>query len=359
MLKRVQACGGVSEAVARLRRRVPGVSGLCAVLWLAVAVAASQELDVDQLRWALYDVDSRLPLNATVRAAPPLKNEAPALTKLRVRYLVTYDSMGDQRVPGILAVPRNRSGRMPAVLLLAGSGGHKDTDYVRIASDMLNTMGCIAFSIDTQYHGDRARKGRSGDIHFVHEVVNRDAWIQTVRDLRRAVDYLSSRPDVDARRIGFLGFSQGGMIGGTFLGVEPRLKAACLVVPGGGFVEWATQKQLVPENRRRDLIVGAALTDPVHFIGRFAPRPLLILAAKRDELIPETATQALVQAAGEGKEVRWYESGHVLPPTALLVDARRFLERHLLDKAGGGDAAGSGSEKRAAGRSARPPARLR
>jgi dienelactone hydrolase len=264
-----------------------------------------------------------------VEPAPPLKDEAERLKTIRKRWLVRYDSVCDQRVPGILAIPPAPGGRKPAVLLLAGSGGHKNTDYVRLTSDMLNTLGFITFAIDAQYHGDRARKGRSGDIHLVYDVTARDAFIQTVRDLRRAVDYLCSRPDVDKNRIGFVGFSQGGMIGGTFIGVEPRVRVACLAVPGGGFAEWARKAKMVSKNREGDLDIGAAMTDPIHFLGKFAPRPLLILAAKKDELIAPYATEAVYAAAGAGKKLLWYNSGHVLPPNAILIDAKQFFQSHL------------------------------
>ena len=65
-----------------------------------------------------------------------------------------------------------------------------------------------------------------------------------------------------------------------------------------------------------------AITDPVYFIGRFSPRPLLMLSARRDELIPKFATEALFNAAGEPKELVWFNSGHVLPPTALIVNVK-------------------------------------
>jgi dienelactone hydrolase len=298
---------------------------------LAGYAGAAQDGNVtaDELRVAIYDVAGGQPLNARVAAAPALKDEAPKLKALRKRSLVTFDSVNEQRVPCILTTPLKARSPFPAVLLLAGSGGHKDTDYVRLTSDMLNTIGFAALSLDAQYHGDRSRQGRSGDVHMVHDVTCRDAWIQTVRDLRRAVDYLRSRRDIDRDRIGFVGFSQGAMIGATFIGVEPRIRAACLAVPGAGFVEWAQRANLTRPEQQRELQVGAALTDPLHFIGRFAPRPLLILAARRDELIPSYATEALVAAAKEPKQVRWYSSGHVLPPNALLVDAKGFLVRHL------------------------------
>lgn len=317
--------------VPRLRLIVVIAVGLAGALCgRSVSAAPAQGgPDIETVRTALYDYDASAPLEATIGPAPVVKNEPAKLKALRTRHLVTFTSVNDQRVPCILSLPKGGKKPLPAVILLAGSGGHKDTDYVRIAADMLCTLGMAALSVDAQYHGDRARKHRSGDIHFIQSPTNRDAWIQTVRDLRRAVDYLSARQDIDKDRIGFLGFSQGAMIGGTFIGVEPRLRAACLAVPGGDFLSWAEKLGVVPDQARGRLEVAASLTDPIHFIGRYAPKPLLILAARKDELIPAEATEALVNAAREPKQLIWYNSGHVLPPNALVVDARSFFEKHL------------------------------
>lgn len=279
---------------------------------------------VDVLRLALYDYDTTMPLNPTLKE---LSDKSEAQTALRQRWLLSYDSVHDQRVTAIFTKPKKFAAPYPVVLLLAGSGGHKDTDYVRIASDMLSTIGYATLSLDAQYHGDRSRPNRSGDIHLINSDTARDAWIQTVIDLRRGVDYVQSRPDIDGKKIGYLGFSQGGMIGGTFVGVEPRIKAACLAIPGGGFLEWGPKRGLWKETTPA-IAANAALTDPIYYIGRFAG-PLLMLSAKRDELIPKFATDALFQAAREPKELVWFDSGHVLPPTALVVNVRGFFSKHL------------------------------
>ena len=289
-------------------------------------VAAVSSADIRQ---ALYDYDRTLPLDAAEREAPTPPAESAAQRALRRRVRVEFTSVHDCRVPAILTLPVRFGPRFPAVLILAGSGGHKDTDYVRIAADIMASLGYASLSIDTQYHGERSRAGRTGDIHLIDSSTNRDAWVQTVVDLRRAVDYLASRPDIDTRRLGYLGFSQGGMIGGTFVGVEPRLRCAVLAVAGGGLVEWGRRTGLLRSDQIRRSALNAAMVDPVHFVGRFAPRPLLMLSATRDEMIPRFATQALYDAAGAGRKLVWFPSGHILPPAALLGDARRFLIEHL------------------------------
>lgn len=60
--------------------------------------------------------------------------------------------------------------------------------------------------------------------------------IQLIVDFRRAVDLLRARPEIDADRIGYLGVSYGGAMGGLLAGVEDRLSAVVLVVGDGGLV---------------------------------------------------------------------------------------------------------------------------
>jgi len=282
---------------------------------------------LDAVRLSLYDYDPALPLRAKVTPMPPDPGKTGAL---RARFHVVYDSVHDQRVTAIFTRPRRFAPPYPAVVLLAGSGGNKDTDYVRIVADLMSSLGYATISIDAQYHGERARPNRSGDFHLLYNPTNRDAWIQTVVDLRRAVDFLASRPDIQKDRIGFLGFSQGGMVGATFIGVEPRIRAACLVVAGAGFAEWAKQSTLVKPEQIAPLELAAAIADPIYFVGRFRG-PILMLSAKRDELIPKSATDALFAATGGRAEIKWYDASHSSPAAlvGLIPDVRTFMVKYL------------------------------
>ena len=282
----------------------------------------------EAMRLALYDYDRDLPLNPTVK--PLDENEK------RARFGVVYDSVHDQRVTAIYAQPKRFAAAYPAVILVHGSGGNKDTSYIQWVSESLLAQGYATFSIDTQYHGDRARPGRSGEIHMPDSYTMRDAWIQSVVDLRRAVDYLQSRPDVDKARIGYMGFSQGAMLGGVVAGVEARISAFCFAVPGAGLMEivkhideyplllehWPVKK--TPETMRKIQAV-ALVSDPLYFVGRIGARNMLIVVAKRDEIIPPTASKAFVEAAhAREDQVKRWESGHVLHPAALF-DVRNFF----------------------------------
>lgn len=72
----------------------------------------------------------------------PLAEADKRLAALRDRYSVSFDSVHDQRVTAIYTVPHGATKPRPAVILLHGSGGNKDVDYVRLSSDMLSGLGC-------------------------------------------------------------------------------------------------------------------------------------------------------------------------------------------------------------------------
>jgi dienelactone hydrolase len=104
-----------------------------------------------------------------------------------------------------------------------------------------------------------------------------------VRDARRIVDYLLTRGDLNARRLGVMGISGGGLHALFSTCIDTRIKA-CVI--SGYFSAW------------RDSIhgMGHCTCNYIPGLGRFgeiydvagliAPRPLLVEAATRDDIFP-------------------------------------------------------------------------
>ena len=193
-----------------------------------------------------------------------------------------------------------------------GSGGNKDVDYIHGAGQMLNSKGYATLSIDSQYKGERARPGKSGELQ-PDSYTTRDAWTQTVIDLRRAIDFLESRADIDKTKIGSLGVSMGGMLGAVLGGVEDRISCFFLAVPGGGIVNAVKHIDQYPNLKARfevQITPGvmqriediAAVIDPIYFVGNILPRPLMITVGTHDELIPAEMSTAIIEAAHAGPE---------------------------------------------------------
>ena len=63
-------------------------------------------------------------------------------------------------------------------------------------------------------------------------MASRDHVLQWGKDVRRAVDYLSTRMDLDSTRLAFSGASWGGAMGGLMLAIEPRFRVAILYIAG-------------------------------------------------------------------------------------------------------------------------------
>jgi uncharacterized protein len=230
-----------------------------------------------------------------------------------------FASRGD-RVPGRLLLPEVQGRRLPLVLLQHGAGGSKESPYLDAAAGPWVRGGAAVASIDFPLHGERASaklsdrvladigaalartEGVSGLwVDFVH---------QAVCDLRRALDALATHPELEAMRCAYAGFSMGTILGASFCGTDPRPCAAALAIGGGGF--------------------GPSEVDPARWIGRFAPRPVLFVNASRDERVPRAASEALFAAAGEPKEIAWFDCGHSELPGAALKAMWTFLRRHLL-----------------------------
>ncbi|MCU0669890.1 MAG: acetylxylan esterase [Myxococcota bacterium] len=229
-----------------------------------------------------------------------------------------YSSRGD-RVPGMLLLPADGAGPFPLALVQHGAGGSKDAAYLDAVRLRWVERGIAVASIDFPLHGERASAKLTEQLLAMLGPGTRpsaDAVAlfgefarQSIADLARAVDVLGSLPEIDAERVAYVGFSLGAILGSLYVPYDPRVRAAVLAVGGAG--------------------IGPASIDPTAHIGRFAPRPLLLVNASRDERIPRRAAEALHAAAGDPKEIEWFDAGHTDLPGAALKRMWSFLATHL------------------------------
>jgi uncharacterized protein len=226
-------------------------------------------------------------------------------------------------VTGLMWDPVTRSGVRPGMVLMHGHPS-KARDVTNIAQSYAQ-YGAVVIAIDAPF----ARRGGAMTL------LPQDAaeQIQVIKDLQRAVDVLRSRPNVDADRIAFVGFSWGGATGALFVGIERRLKAAALVVGHPGQVSHATGPggfkniSSLPCGRRVAWIRAMAPTEPIRFVGN-ANVPLLLQNGNFDVLIPAYEAAELHAAAPEPKTVRWYSAGHNLTQQAVL-DRHKWLHEKI------------------------------
>jgi dienelactone hydrolase len=184
-------------------------------------------------------------------------------------------------------------------------------------------MGAVVLLIDAPFA--RRPNGMSASVTMTEQ--DRREQIQLIVDLRRGVDLLLSRLEVDPGRLAYVGTSYGGAMGGLLAGVEDRLQAYVLQVGDGGLVTHLTGPEdraawlARPEDQRRQWVAWMWPIEPIHYVGCASPAALLFQNGTLDTAVPPADGLRYQKAGSEPKAVRWYQAGHALDATAYLGQA--------------------------------------
>ena len=141
---------------------------------------------------------------------------------------------GNVTLAGTLTLPEGQ-GPFPAVLLIPGSGLH-DRDCTlfghkpfKLWADTLTRRGIAVLRVD-----DRGTGASSGDPTKITSATN-------AADARAGVAYLRSLPEIDPRRVGLLGHSEGGLIADMVAAADPEIAFIVLLaapaLPGDQIIE--------------------------------------------------------------------------------------------------------------------------
>jgi dienelactone hydrolase len=234
---------------------------------------------------------------------------------------ISFSGPGDTRLNAYVLVPSNSEGRHPAVIYAHGAGG--DRQELLDEARQMAEKGAVTLTLDMVYSSARARPLPPG-MAGVRE--NSRLEQQAVKEVRRAVDLLQSRDDVEDDEIGYVGWSQSARMGALISGVEHRIKAFDLIA--GGAAPVSEYVKYAPVDLQEELETILRRTDPIHFVGLAKPSELLFQDGRQDEIVPAAALKELAGAGSEPKEVRWYKSGHV-PSSAMWSDSRTWLADKL------------------------------
>jgi dienelactone hydrolase len=161
---------------------------------------------------------------------------------------------------------------------------------------------------------------------FRDAAADHQTYVQVVAGLRRAVDVLDARPEVEG--IGYVGHSFGASFGGILAAVEPRVRATVLIAGPPSFTDIAVinNPALTGEARTRYAMTMAPY-DPVSVVGRVR-RPLFFQLPRQDQLFSSEQLLRYSAAALE-PEVRWYDGDHSLKSTQARDERIEWLLQKL------------------------------
>ena len=144
---------------------------------------------------------------------------------------VIYQAEAGNRVTANVYVPKDCRGRVPALVCPSGHGGSKSAPYNQYFGQMYAKAGCVVLVPDTLGEEERDEKGRLAIRgHRLEHRIDRCIELGTcaigkmVYDIRRGVDYLVAREEVDPQRIGCVGHSLGGTLAEFATAVDPRIR---------------------------------------------------------------------------------------------------------------------------------------
>lgn len=245
-----------------------------------------------------YQYDHQLPLDSEVILR---SKNANVLT-----YDVTFESVRDHKVTATLTYPsENLEKKYPVIIFMHGVGDHKERDYMEYGNQFLLDHDYAVLRLDIDQHGDRKTKDYDFSLKDGLQYWTRDVITQTVFDLQRAVDFIQTQPHLDANRIGYFGISLGGIIGTVFCGVDERVKVPVITLAGGNMHLIYGVKGLNKKVKGYFSVI-----DPINFVKKISPRPLLMVNAEHDEIVLPITSKFLYRKAKQPKEIIWYPSKH-------------------------------------------------
>jgi hypothetical protein len=146
---------------------------------------------------------------------------------------LVLDLNGMEKAPAYFIKPRDASGRLPTILFHHWHGGEyklgkdemlRPKKGIPSWADAIVASGCAGLCVDTWAFGERSTRTES-DIFKDFLWHGRVMWGMMVYDSLRATDYLVSRPDVDAKRIGTVGMSMGSTMAWWVAALDERIRA--------------------------------------------------------------------------------------------------------------------------------------
>jgi eukaryotic-like serine/threonine-protein kinase len=238
-------------------------------------------------------------------------NSSPYWRRQRVTFNAAY---GNERVIANLFLPKNASPPYQTIVFFPGSDARTPrafSDVHLYAVDFLIKSGRAV--IFPEYKGTFERFEK---VPERGSVADRDQTIEQVKDLRRSIDYLETRPsDFDVSRLTYYGFSWGASEATISAAIENRFKVAVLA-SGGIPSRWKPRPEVDPVN--------------------FAPHvkmPVLMVNGRYDYVLPlETSQEPLFRLLGTApvdKRRVVLESGHGLLPTPFFKEVLDWLDHYL------------------------------
>ena len=258
----------------------------------------------------------------------------------------------DMVVPGILAIPKGRAGRMPVVIGMHGHSGSKNEYLPNPENElslgwMLVQQGIAVAAIDAYFNGERVFHGPRGkqerdaygqemSLFKLHLWQGRTLWGMMLRDEQCLLDYLQTRKELDPARIGATGMSMGCTRAWWLSAIDDRVHSQV------GVACFTRYTELLAHAKSHGIhyFVPGLIKhfDSEAILALSAPRPMLQLSGDQDHNAPPDGVEMLEKKVGavyrlygqpeHFRSVLYEKTGHEYLPE-MRTEMVQWFVRHL------------------------------
>ncbi len=243
---------------------------------------------------------------------------------------ISYASPKGGRVPAYLVVP---SGKGPFAAVIWGHW-YWNNSAMRNRKEFLDEAVALAPAgvVSLLTDGPIARPGHVQDSTPLNDQRMTDLLQQTL-DMRRGADLLLARPDVDPKRLAYVGHSYNASVGGLLSGIDKRFVAFVLMA---GTLSDQVDVQAKPYQDFRKAIgpekfdayyAKYSWLDPGRSVSHAAPAVVFLQYASQEKFLNPERTRQYAALVSEPKRLQYYDAPH-----ALNSEARRDRIAFLSDQ---------------------------
>jgi len=306
------------EVIRVMRTTLHGILLICLVGLVLCGPCLAQDPELA----SHFDYDQKAPLG--------IKQVGVQRRPQATVYDLTYNSPKGGVVPAYLVVPK---GHGPFAAIIWGhwywenSSMRNRRQFLEEAIAMA-PAGVISLLTD----GPVARPGHE-PIKDPLDERNATEFLQAVMDMRRGLDLLMARRDVDRQRIAYVGHSYNAGVGALLSGLDRRFKAFVLMA-GLLSDEVNAQTKEYQEFRRKvgaekldALVAKYYFLDQGKYVSHAAPAVVFLQFANQEKFLTPELAQKHAAIVSEPKQVKFYEAPH-----SLNAEARRDRIHFLIDQ---------------------------
>ena len=280
---------------------------------IAIPLATLAALAQDAAVLHNFDYDQKAPLNIKELGVEHRGN-------IEV-HDISYASPKSGVVPAYLVVPK---GKGPFAAVIWGHW-YWENSAMRNRKEFLEEAVALAHAgvVSLLTDGPIARPGHVEDKTPLNEQQITDL-IQQIVDMRRGADLLLARPDVDPKRLAYVGHSYDASVGGFLSGIDKRFKA--FVLMAGGLSdeqdfkskEGQDYRQKVGAEKFDAFVAKYSWLDPGKFVSHAAPAVVFLQYGSQEKFLNPERARGYFSIVSEPKQFKEYDAPH-----SLNAEARR------------------------------------